>query len=72
VKIDFGAVMVRMRRIRSQIAHHDSAARFTNLGVDVFLWLTRSKKVSIRTSIQEIKEIDVYGLRYDLVLSLDI
>jgi pyruvate/2-oxoglutarate dehydrogenase complex dihydrolipoamide dehydrogenase (E3) component len=37
VEIDFGAVMARMRRIRSQIAHHDSAARFKSLGVDVFL-----------------------------------
>jgi pyruvate/2-oxoglutarate dehydrogenase complex dihydrolipoamide dehydrogenase (E3) component len=37
VEIDFGAVMERMRRIRSEISHNDSAARFQNLGVDVFL-----------------------------------
>ncbi len=37
IEIDFGAVMERMRRIRSQIAHHDSADRFKQLGVDVFL-----------------------------------
>jgi pyruvate/2-oxoglutarate dehydrogenase complex dihydrolipoamide dehydrogenase (E3) component len=37
VEIDFGAVMERMRRIRSQISHADSAARFKSLGVDVFL-----------------------------------
>ena len=37
VEIDFGAVMERMRRIRSQISHTDSAARFKSLGVDVFL-----------------------------------
>ncbi len=37
VEVDFGAVMERMRRIRSQISHHDSAARFTSLGVDIFL-----------------------------------
>jgi pyruvate/2-oxoglutarate dehydrogenase complex dihydrolipoamide dehydrogenase (E3) component len=37
VEIDFSAVMERMRRIRSEISHHDSAARFQNLGVDVFL-----------------------------------
>jgi pyruvate/2-oxoglutarate dehydrogenase complex dihydrolipoamide dehydrogenase (E3) component len=30
-------VMERMRRIRSQISHADSAARFRDLGVDVFL-----------------------------------
>jgi len=34
---DFGAVMERMRRIRAQISHHDSVARFSKLGVDVFL-----------------------------------
>lgn len=33
---DFGQVMERMRRIRSEIAHHDSASRFKELGVDVF------------------------------------
>jgi pyruvate/2-oxoglutarate dehydrogenase complex dihydrolipoamide dehydrogenase (E3) component len=37
INIDFGAVMERMRRIRSEIAHADSAARFKHLGVDVFL-----------------------------------
>jgi pyruvate/2-oxoglutarate dehydrogenase complex dihydrolipoamide dehydrogenase (E3) component len=34
---DFPAVMERMRRIRADISSHDSAARFTDLGVDVFL-----------------------------------
>ncbi len=37
VQVDFGAVMERMRRIRSHISHHDSVRRFTELGVDVFL-----------------------------------
>ena len=37
VEIDFGAVMERMRRIRAEISHADSAARFQELGVDVFL-----------------------------------
>ena len=37
VQVDFGAVMERMRRIRSHISHHDSVKRFTELGVDVFL-----------------------------------
>jgi pyruvate/2-oxoglutarate dehydrogenase complex dihydrolipoamide dehydrogenase (E3) component len=35
--IDFAAVMKRMRRVRAGISSHDSAARFRNLGVDVFL-----------------------------------
>lgn len=37
VDVDFAAVMQRMRRIRSGISHHDSADRFRNLGVDIFL-----------------------------------
>ena len=35
--IDFATVMARLRKIRSGISHDDSAARFKNLGVDVFL-----------------------------------
>jgi pyruvate/2-oxoglutarate dehydrogenase complex dihydrolipoamide dehydrogenase (E3) component len=35
---DFGAAMERMRRVRAQISHDDSAARYRDeLGVDVFL-----------------------------------
>jgi pyruvate/2-oxoglutarate dehydrogenase complex dihydrolipoamide dehydrogenase (E3) component len=34
---NFGAVMERMRRLRADISPHDSAQRFTDLGVDVFL-----------------------------------
>jgi pyruvate/2-oxoglutarate dehydrogenase complex dihydrolipoamide dehydrogenase (E3) component len=37
IDVDFGAVMERLRRIRAEISHHDSAARFRDLGVDVFL-----------------------------------
>lgn len=37
VRVDFAQVMERMRRIRAGISHHDSAARFKDLGVDVFL-----------------------------------
>ena len=33
----FAAVMERMRRIRSEIAPHDGAQRFRDLGVDVYL-----------------------------------
>jgi pyruvate/2-oxoglutarate dehydrogenase complex dihydrolipoamide dehydrogenase (E3) component len=35
-RVDFGAVMERMRRLRSSLADADSAERFKNLGVDVF------------------------------------
>ena len=34
---DFSAVMERMRRLRAEISHHDSAARFRDLGIDVFV-----------------------------------
>ncbi len=36
-EVDFAAVMERMRRLRARISHHDSAKRFSELGVDVFL-----------------------------------
>ncbi len=36
-QVDFAAVMQRMRRLRAGISHHDSAARFRDLGVDVFI-----------------------------------
>ena len=35
--LDFARVMERMRRLRAQISANDSVARFTSLGVDVFL-----------------------------------
>jgi pyruvate/2-oxoglutarate dehydrogenase complex dihydrolipoamide dehydrogenase (E3) component len=35
--VDFAAVIARMRRLRAEISPHDSAQRFTGLGVDVFL-----------------------------------
>ena len=35
--VDFGAVMERMRQLRAGISGHDSAARFRDLGIDVFL-----------------------------------
>ena len=34
---NFGRAMERMRRLRATIAHNDSAARFSELGIDVFL-----------------------------------
>ncbi|MCO5168736.1 MAG: mercuric reductase [Planctomycetes bacterium] len=37
VDVDFGAVMARMRRLRADLSEHDAVARFTGLGVDVFL-----------------------------------
>ncbi len=34
---DFGAVMERMRRLRAGISRHDSAQRFHDLGIDIFI-----------------------------------
>lgn len=41
VEPDFGAVMERMRRLRAGISPVDSARRFTELGVDVYLGSAR-------------------------------
>ncbi|MGD9791196.1 MAG: mercuric reductase [Phycisphaerales bacterium] len=35
--VDFAKIMQRMRRLRADIAPHDSAERFRSLGIDVFL-----------------------------------
>lgn len=35
--VDFAAVMERMRRLRAELSEKDSASRFRNLGVDVFI-----------------------------------
>lgn len=37
LEVDFPVVMERMRRLRARISVHDSAKRFKDLGVDVFL-----------------------------------
>lgn len=48
VSVDFGKVMERVRRIRAEISHHDSAERFTKeLGVE--LYFGRGKFTSDRT-----------------------
>jgi pyruvate/2-oxoglutarate dehydrogenase complex dihydrolipoamide dehydrogenase (E3) component len=39
--VDFPAVMARMRRLRAELSHNDSAQRFAGLGVDVFLGSAR-------------------------------
>jgi pyruvate/2-oxoglutarate dehydrogenase complex dihydrolipoamide dehydrogenase (E3) component len=37
IRVNFPAVMERMRRLRAGVSKNDSAARFRDLGVDVFL-----------------------------------
>jgi pyruvate/2-oxoglutarate dehydrogenase complex dihydrolipoamide dehydrogenase (E3) component len=41
VAVDFAAVMERVRAIRARISEHDSARRFADLGVDIFLGQAR-------------------------------
>lgn len=41
IRVDFPAVMERMRRLRADIAPNDSAERFRQLGVDVFMGSAR-------------------------------
>jgi pyruvate/2-oxoglutarate dehydrogenase complex dihydrolipoamide dehydrogenase (E3) component len=36
-RVDFPAVMERMRRLRADLSRHDSAERFSKLGVEVYL-----------------------------------
>lgn len=36
-EVDFGKIMERMRKLRSDISPHDSVKRFSGLGIDVFL-----------------------------------
>lgn len=37
LSVDFAQVMARVRRIRAEISHHDSAQRFKELGIDTYL-----------------------------------
>jgi pyruvate/2-oxoglutarate dehydrogenase complex dihydrolipoamide dehydrogenase (E3) component len=41
VRVDFPAVMERMRRLRAGLSPHDSARRFRELGIDVYLGQAR-------------------------------
>ncbi len=41
VTVDFPAVMERMRRLRAGISPHDSAQRFRELGIDVYIGAAR-------------------------------
>jgi pyruvate/2-oxoglutarate dehydrogenase complex dihydrolipoamide dehydrogenase (E3) component len=41
MRIDFAAIMERMRRLRADIGQHDSAERFSGLGMDVYMGSAR-------------------------------
>lgn len=56
-QVDFTAVMRRMRRVRADLSQTDSAARFTDMGVDVFFG---SAQFSDRNCLQ----VDGQDLRF--------
>lgn len=58
VTVDFEAVMERLRRLRAGLAKHDSVARFTDLGIDVFVGEGRF------TGARQV-EVDGRTLRFD-------
>ncbi|MBE9196960.1 mercuric reductase [Synechocystis sp. LEGE 06083] len=59
IEVDFPAVMARMRQIRAGISHHDSAQRFRDLGIDVFLGqghFLRNNKIEVGETILNYKK----------------
>ncbi len=59
IVVDFAAVMERMRQLRAKISHHDSANRFRELGVDVFLGagqFTRNKTIGVGGKVRRFKK----------------
>lgn len=59
IEVNFPAVMARMRQIRAGISHHDSAQRFRDLGIDVFLGqghFVRNNKIKVGGAILNYKK----------------
>lgn len=57
-RVDFAAVMERVRAIRAQISQHDSAKRFADLGVDIFLgdgYFMGNHKIAVGETILRFK-----------------
>jgi pyruvate/2-oxoglutarate dehydrogenase complex dihydrolipoamide dehydrogenase (E3) component len=67
MKRDFAAAMARMRKLRAQISHVDSAHRYTKLGVDVFIGngrFTSSSTIDVDgTNLQFSKAVICTGAR---------
>ncbi len=67
IQQDFGAAMTRMRQLRARMSQVDSAKRFTELGVDVFIGNGRfssSDTVDVEgTSLQFAKAVICTGAR---------
>jgi pyruvate/2-oxoglutarate dehydrogenase complex dihydrolipoamide dehydrogenase (E3) component len=59
IAVDFSVVMERLRRIRAEISHHDSAERFRNLGIDVFLGaaqFSNSETIQVGNAVLKFKK----------------
>ena len=53
---DFTAAMDRMRKLRAKMSHHDSVARFTDLGIDVYQGSAKfTDKGTVTVSDQELQ-----------------
>lgn len=60
VDIDFKKIMERVRRVRADISHHDSAERYTKeLGVEVFIG--RAKFIDKSTFLTSISTKDLFA-----------
>jgi pyruvate/2-oxoglutarate dehydrogenase complex dihydrolipoamide dehydrogenase (E3) component len=62
VKYDFREAITRMRRLRARISYTDSAQRFKNLGVDVFLGegrFTGADTIQVKDTILRFKKAAV-------------
>ncbi len=64
IEVDFPAVMARMRKLRAEISHLDSAQRFKNLGVDVFLGSANFLKNKAIAQRHFVIEVDGNKLSY--------
>lgn len=64
IEVDFPAVMARMRKLRAEMSHLDSAQRFKNLGVDVFLGSANFLKNKAIAQRHFVIEVDGNKLSY--------
>lgn len=58
-KVDFPAIMERMRRLRAEISPHDSAQRFSDLGIDMFFGearFTDAHHIGVKGQVLEFKK----------------
>lgn len=62
VTVNFGIVMERLRKLRAGISHHDSAKRFTSLGIDVYIGhgeFTSPSTIEVMATSKFVVDIDL-------------